>query len=314
MLGLNRLPELLGMPHLGRLPGLGQPAVRPADVGEGLRAAMLDRGSMLEDVNYLKVVPNRFIVEISTEDYRRQFRPIEAQVIDQWREQMLDDLITANSRQGRKEFRLGGRLQVEVRPSSSLKDSEARILSRIEPDPPLKPRPAARPVPPAQQPSAAPGRQRPVPHRQSLPEQAAASEYAETHPGPLPDASRTGQSTFLELLPSGKRWALYPGINTIGRGEENQIYLDMPDVKQRRLVSGQHAYIIMDQDECFLYDGSPDGRPSANGTYVNLRRVPPQGYRLQNGNAIVLAAIDPLYPRSDTPGVVTFYYWTGRRK
>jgi predicted component of type VI protein secretion system len=117
---------------------------------------------------------------------------------------------------------------------------------------------------------------------------------------------------FLELVPSAQRWALYPGINTIGRSEACQIYLAIPQVQEKRLVSGQHAYIVMENGIFTLYDGAPDGRPSANGTCVNLRRVPPGGYRLQNGDAIVLAALDPLYPRSDTPGVVTFYFWTER--
>jgi pSer/pThr/pTyr-binding forkhead associated (FHA) protein len=101
-------------------------------------------------------------------------------------------------------------------------------------------------------------------------------------------------------------------VNTIGRSEMSQIYLSSPVVQEKRLVSGLHAYIVMQNGECTLHDGSPDGRPSSNGTYVNLRRVPPAGYRLQNGDAIVLAAADPLYPRSDTPGVVTFYFWAGR--
>jgi len=298
MIGLNRLPELLGLPELARLPGMGQ-LVRPADVGEGLRAAMLDRENMLEDVNYQKVVPNRFIVEVGAEDYQRQFRPIERQVLEQWRGQLLEDLITANSRQGRKEFRLGGRLQIEVRPSPNLIDTEARILSRIEADYPVA-------SPPKQ--ALAPARPRPVDPK------AGTEGHAETRPeiqaGPLP----SGQGAYLELQPTGQRWALYSGINTIGRKESNQVYLDLLEVLQKRLVSGQHAYILMDdQGECFLYDGSPNGKPSVNGTYVNLQRVTRKGYHLQNGDSIILAALDPLHPRSDTPGVVTFHFGAGRK-
>ena len=286
MIGLNRLPELLGLPQLARLPGMGQ-LVRPADVGEGLRAAMLDRENMLEDVNYQKVVPNRFVIEVSAEDYWRQFQPIERQVIEQWREQLLNDLITANSRQGRKEFRLGGRLQIEVRPSPSLEDTEARILSRIESKQSLESPPV----------SSHPSVYLPDP-------KAGAGSDAETPARPL----ATGQDVYLELIPTGQRWALYPGINTIGRRELNQIFLDLPEVQQRRLVSGQHAYIVMDQAEYYIYDGAPDGKPSANGTYVNLQRTPRQGYRLRDGDIIILAALDPLHPRSDTPGVVTFQF------
>jgi len=285
MPGLNRLPDLLGVPELGRLPGMGH-LIRPADIGEGLRAALLARENMLEDSNYQKVVPNLFIVEIGVENYRRQFRPIERQVIDQWQELLLSDLITANSRQGRKEFRLGGRLQIEVRPAQGLKDTEARILSRIEAD---------SPVGGAPQPSSPQGRPRPV--RQAAPS------------GPEPGAA----GAFIELYPSGQRWALYPGMNTIGRSETNQIFLDLPEVQQRRLVSGQHAYILMDGGECFLFDGSPDGKPSVNGTYVNGQRVSRQGHRLQNGDVIILAAVDPAHPSPDTPGAAAFYFRTGSR-
>jgi pSer/pThr/pTyr-binding forkhead associated (FHA) protein len=130
-------------------------------------------------------------------------------------------------------------------------------------------------------------------------------------PGQRP-ARGAAAGAFLELVPTGQRWALYEGTNTIGRSEACQVFLDIPLVQEKRLVSGQHAYIRIEGGVSVLYDGSPDGRPSSNGTYVNLRRVPPGGYRLQNGDAIVLAAIDPLYPRSDTPGVVTFYFWTDR--
>src|SRR5512142_2458745 len=132
--GLERLPDL-GLPDLSRLPWLNRP-IRPADIGGELRDVMLARENMLEDVNYQKVVPNRFVVEVSDGNYARQFRPIEGQILHQWRERMMEELVTANSRRGRKEFHFGGRLQVEVRPAVDLKDNEARILSRIEPDSP----------------------------------------------------------------------------------------------------------------------------------------------------------------------------------
>jgi hypothetical protein len=145
----------------------------------------------------------------------------------------------------------------------------------------------------------------------TVPEPPRSRQVGATIP-PEPAAGGGISAAFLELVPTGQRWALYPGTNTIGRNETCQIFLDMQVVQEKRLVSGQHAYVVMQNGVCMLYDGSPDGRPSANGTYVNLRRVAPTGYRLQNGDAVVLAAIDPLYPRSDTPGVVTFYFWSNR--
>jgi hypothetical protein len=321
--GMNRLPEL-GLPDLSRLPWLNRP-IRPADIGSELRDAMLTRENMLEDVNYMKVVPNRYIVEVSEQNYARQFRPIEGQILHQWRERLMEELVTANSRQGRKEFHFTGRLQVEVRPVVDLKDNEARILSRIAPDgvsgvaqvvqrgqpnaPVASPGPRVTP-PPAARPHVVPPFRREGPPT-TVPEPPRSRSAGATIP-PEPGSSGGTSAAFLELVPTGQRWALYPGINTIGRSETCQVYLDMSVIQEKRLVSGQHAYILMQNGVCTLYDGSQDGRPSANGTFVNLRRVPSTGYRLQNGDAIVLAAADPLYPRSDTPGVVTFYYWSNR--
>lgn len=305
MPGLDRLQEL-GLPGL---PWLNHP-VRPADIGGVLHDVMLARENMLEDVNYQKVVPNHFVIEVGENSYARHFQPIEGQIVQQWRERLLEDLVTANSRQGRKEFRFGGRLRMEVRPARDLRDSEARVLSRIEPD---SPRPgAARPAEPP--PLVSSGQVSPPP--QARPHVAPPIHPQQGQPGlstrpktPQPGAGRV-RSAFLELALTGERWALYPGANTIGRSEACQIYLDMPVVQEKRLVSGLHAYIIFQGGACILFDGSTDGRPSANGTYVNLRRVGPGGWRLQGGDMIVLAALDPNYPRSDTPGVATFYFWS----
>jgi hypothetical protein len=314
-----------GMPGLDRLQDLGLPEIpwlkrpiRPADIGGVLRDVMLARENMLEDVNYKKVVPNRFIIEVSEGNYSIQFRPIETQIIQQWRELLLEELVTANSRQGRKEFRFGGRLRMEVRPARDLRENEARILSRVEPD--------------TSRSGGGPGGQGLIGQKVEPPEvappQARPRVAAPIHPQhPVPPQTRpkppevplaaqqppaAGRGGFLEMVPTGQRWALYPGMNTIGRSESCQIFLDIPAIQEKRLVSGQHAYIVMQEGIFTLHDGSPDGRPSANGTYVNLRRVPPAGYHLQNGDAIVLAAVDPLYPRSDTPGVATFYFWIDR--
>lgn len=334
--GLNRLPEL-GLPDLTRLPWLNQPML-PAEIDGGLRDAMLAHENHLEDVNYQKIVPNRYVVEVNPENYARHYRPIEGQIIKQWNDRLLEELITANSRRGRREFRLGGRLRLEVRPGSGLKANEARILSRIDPDAsqavPRAPAPAplrndrrpSRPSPEQIKPSdirptgakpggmAASGTIQPQGGPVSPPVEPGPAQPGRGSEHPHPTNAPAGSVAYIEMIPSGQTWAIYPGINTIGRSESCQIYLDNPVIQERRLVSGVHAYILFENSQCILFDGSPSGRPSANGTYVNLRRVMPQGYRLQNGDAIVLAALDPLFPRSDTPGVATFYFWTNRRE
>jgi len=118
-----------------RLPWTAGP-IRPAEVSEGLCAAILARENVLEDVNYMKVSPNHFIVEIHPENYTRNYQPIEGRILQQWRERLIAHLATTNSRQGRQEYRLGGSLQLTIRPVKDLKLDQARILSRVQPDEP----------------------------------------------------------------------------------------------------------------------------------------------------------------------------------
>lgn len=109
-------------------------AIRPAEVSEGMSEEMLRRENWLEDVHYNKVVPNRYIVELNPDNFARNYQPILSSIIQQWSDKLLEDLMTANSRQGRREYRLGGRIMIQIRPAANLKDNEARILSRIQAD------------------------------------------------------------------------------------------------------------------------------------------------------------------------------------
>jgi hypothetical protein len=123
-----------------------------------------------------------------------------------------------------------------------------------------------------------------------------------------PDVDAASTPAWLELIPDGRRWPLQERIVTIGRDDVCDIYLDMPDVQRVRLVSGQHARILQEDGEYCLFDGSPDGRPSMNGTFVNGQWVGPDGQELDDGDVIILAALDSNQPRSDTPGAVTFFF------
>ena len=113
----------------------------------------------------------------------------------------------------------------------------------------------------------------------------------------------------LEWLDGQRRWPLYPGHNVIGRDQACDVFLDLPAIQEKPLVSGRHATIHAEGGQCLLYDGSPAGKPSANGTYLNSRRVSTQGAVLQDGDVIILAALDPQAPRADTPGVAAFRFW-----
>ncbi len=61
---------------------------------------------------------------------------------------------------------------------------------------------------------------------------------------------------------AGRRYAVRPGITTIGRSGDNDIVLDAPS------VSAHHAEIRYENGRYILYD-----RGSTNGTFVNGRRI-----------------------------------------
>ncbi|HUF38588.1 MAG TPA: FhaA domain-containing protein [Anaerolineales bacterium] len=238
-----------------RLPWSSEP-VRPAEVAEALTRAMLSPKTMLEDARYNKIVANRFLIEVDPENHAQRYALIEPRLLAQWREGLLEALSTANSRQGRREFRFGGRVSLELRVSEDLAPGQARVLARIEPDPPGE---------------AAPGYR-------------------------------------LESVPQGEGWPLRTGIVTIGREPACEVHLVDRTVQEKRLVSGQHAYLQCDEGQVWLFDGTPAGQPSTNGTYVNGDRVPAGGRQLRDGDLIVLAALDPDDPRPDTPGAAALRF------
>lgn len=113
---------------------------------------------------------------------------------------------------------------------------------------------------------------------------------------------------YLEILSGDKQWNLQEGVNTIGRDAMCDIALDMDVVQEKRMVSGQHAYLRCEGETCVLYDGAPGGKASVNGTYVNQKRLSADGQLLEDGDQIILAALDPRNPRLDTPGVVALRF------
>ena len=266
-----------------RLPW-GAHALLPADVGNELCVVMLNRENMLEDVHYQKVAPNRFRVELNGDNFARHYQPLLPRIMQQWQKRLLECLATANSRLGRKEYVLAGSVHIEVNPAPDLKLHQARIYSQIRPDQPVLPA-----DPPARRGGELPG---PRP----------------TGPAPVPAPQVQPLTAYLEQLSGGRRWALYPGVMTIGRQETCDIHLDLPDVQEHRLISSQHAYLHCDPQNVRLFDGTPSGRPSLNGTYVNRRRIFSEGFALRDGDLITLAAANPLDPRPDAPGVVSFRF------
>ncbi len=263
-----------------RLPW-GARALLPADVGNELCTVMLNRENLLEDVHYQKVAPNRFIVEVSAENYTRSFHPLESRILQQWQIKLLEHLSTANSRLGRKEYVLSGKVEIQIRPSNELKDTQTRIYSQIQPD---------QFEPSVQKPKRGREMNKPL--------------------GTVPPAQPLVQplQACLEMLPGRQRQPIYPGMMTLGRQDTCDIFLNQPEVQERRLISGQHAYLHSSAEQVILFDGAPNGRPSLNGTYVNQQRVGSTGVVLKDGDIITLAALNPTDVRTDTPGVVSFRF------
>lgn len=239
---------------------LNKPAIRPAEIGDGLCKIMLAHKNVLEDANYIKIVPNRYVVEISPETYLDQYKPLDTQLIEQWRERLREHLLITNSRLGRKEYRFSGQLQIDLRPAGDIRNNSARILSRVEPD-------------------------------------------DEERRMQQNSKSRGAEAAFLELVNGNRQWPLYSGNNILGRDETCDVYLDLPVIQEKRLISAQHAWIRIENGRYYLYDGAPSGKPSANGTFINSQRIQGGGALIQDGDIITLAAFDPQSPRWDTPGV-----------
>jgi hypothetical protein len=239
----------------------GRKPIQPADVNRYLERALLDEEKMLEDVDYSKIVPNDFVVEVNAENYERNYRPIVRQVIGQWQDRLLETLNTANGRMGRREYKFGGPVRVDVQPNPQLAPGQVQIQSRINPQT----------------------------------RQAAAAAAAD--------------APCLEWGGSNRRWPLGDGVTTIGRSRRADIHLDLPAIQESRLVSGLHAYLVIEQGRFRLFDGSTDGAPSTNGTYVNGRRLSAAGQELRDGDQIILAALQADRPRPDTPGVAVLTFW-----
>lgn len=112
----------------------------------------------------------------------------------------------------------------------------------------------------------------------------------------------------LQLWPAGRQWPLPPGTHTLGRHESSNLLLDTSRQQHQALISAHHAYLLVSEGEVRLFDGSPAGRPSLNGTFVNGQRVPASGQALAPGDVVVLAPLNPKDPRPDGPGALALIF------
>jgi hypothetical protein len=236
----------------------GSRQIQPADVNRHLERALFNRDNHLEDTGYQKIAPNDYLIALDPENYERRYRPIAEQLCQGWQSHLLEALNTANSRAGRKEFRFGGPVQVQVKPEAEIGAGQLRIYCRVNPD--------------------------------------------------IAATATTTETACLESPVTGRRYPLPPGLTTIGRDAACDIPLTDALAQEKRLISGQHAYVLAEKGEYLLFDGTPSGKASTNGTFVNGRRVAAGGYPLPDGCQIILASLDANHPRPDTPGVVSFLF------
>jgi pSer/pThr/pTyr-binding forkhead associated (FHA) protein len=103
-----------------------------------------------------------------------------------------------------------------------------------------------------------------------------------------PDGVRARLVVVRGLLPQQEH-SLFLGLNIVGRGGEAPVEVDLqkqePD--NRVWVSSQHAGITCDGNGIYIQDLA-----SANGTYVNRRRIPPgQSHHLNTGDVIQIGEV-----------------------
>ena len=95
---------------------------------------------------------------------------------------------------------------------------------------------------------------------------------------------------------------------TMGRSRKSDITL--PNCAG---VSHEHAYILIENGQYVLYDGSwNSSRASSNGTFVEQQRIDQQhyaeGYTLRHGERIVLGASNPDSPTPGDQGTATLHF------
>jgi hypothetical protein len=108
--------------------------VLPADVTKRLETALLARENLLEDVDYGKIVPNDYVVELNESNYRRNYMPIERQVCERWQSRLVSVLNTTNDRWGRSAYRFCGPVRVRIRAVADLEESQVRLRCQVNPD------------------------------------------------------------------------------------------------------------------------------------------------------------------------------------
>ena len=124
------LQERIRQPFLFRRSG----PILPADVIRHLEKTMLAPKNILESTDYAKIVPNDYVVELNDSNYRLNYAPIERKVCERWEARLLETLNMTNSRWGRKAYRFGGRVRIQIKPAPGLAEGEVRVWCQVSSD------------------------------------------------------------------------------------------------------------------------------------------------------------------------------------
>lgn len=127
-------------------------------------------------------------------------------------------------------------------------------------------------------------------------------------PQARPAAESVAKLQVTRGLQPKREYLLFSGRNIIGRGDQQPVQVDLQSQEPNNRVwsSRQHACITCQGHELFIED-----LVTANGTYVNRRRVPPgERRRLRQGDVIQIGEVQLKLSSNG------FYYegqvWSGR--
>lgn len=233
--------------------------VQPVEIASAMRRAMDDRAV---DVGRGKrlIVPNLFVIELSTTDFEA--------LVGEYEEELADDLIaTASEHAESQRYQPGGPVSVQFTEDAELetgvfrlRPSTARQAAAI----PKKMPPARAPE---EQPAGAPVGVEPPHHAPqpaaAEPEQQPRQQRTDYRPSPAAPR-RLKERPWLEI--DGERYPLIGAITVIGRDDDADIVLDDPG------ISRHHSEIRV------TYDGPHQimtmrDLGSTNGTFVNGDRI-----------------------------------------
>lgn len=236
--------------------------VQPVEIASAMRRAMDDR-AVSAGKGKRHVVPNLFVVELSTTDYEV--------LVTEHEHELADDLIaTASEHAESQRYQPGGPVSVQFSEDENLETGVFRLrpstARQVQPNMHRMPErmPPAREMDDPRAPSGhEPGRSRdleqPAAPRSPAPPPASTTKRDDYRPSPAAPR-KLRQRPWLDV--DGDRYPLLGAITVIGRDDDVDILLDDPGISRR------HSEIRITYDGPHQVIAIRD-LGSTNGTYVN---------------------------------------------